>query len=152
MSRRLRGSGPRGDPHYMSMKRKNHVAVTYSLDHIHLNGPDPEATAAFYERVFGLRRIRTFQANGLTFVQLDLWGVRLTITSRVPVAGGRGNATDHFAVSVSNLAEAVADLRAKGVEFVVEPAVLQTPNGNLDYCFIQAPDGVVVEVLSPTTA
>jgi lactoylglutathione lyase len=128
------------------------VAVTYSLDHIHLNGPDPEATAAFYERAFGLRRIRTFQSNGLTFVQLDLGGVRLTITSRVPVAGGRGNATDHFAVNVPNLAEAVADLRAKGVEFAVEPSKLQTPDGVLDYCFIQAPDGVVVEVLAPTTA
>lgn len=128
------------------------MAVSYNLDHIHLNGPDPESTAAFYERVFGLRRIRTYNANGLTFVQLDLSGVRLTITSRTPVAAGRGNATDHFAVHVPNLAEAVADLRAKGVEFVAEPAILQTPTGPLDYCFIQAPDGVVVEVLAPTTA
>jgi len=128
------------------------VAVSYRLDHIHLNGPDPETSAAFYERVFGLRRIRSFTVNGLTFVQLDLSGVRLTITSREPVARGRGNATDHFAVQVPNLAEAVEDLRAKGVQFMVEPAVLQTPTGPLDYCFIQAPDGVVVEVLAPTTA
>ena len=128
------------------------MPVTYGLDHVHLNGPDPEATAAFYERVFGLRRIRKFEAKNLTFVQLDLWGVRLTITSRVPLASGRGNATDHFAVNVPNLQEAVADLRAKGVEFLTEPDTLDTPNGTLDFVFIKAPDDVVVEIVSPTTA
>ena len=128
------------------------MPVSYTLDHVHLNGPDPEATAAFYERVFGLRRIRKFEANNLTFVQLDLSGVRLTITSRVPRASGRGNATDHFAVNVPNLQEAYDDLRAKGVEFLTEPDKIETPSGTLDYLFIKAPDDVVVEVVAPTTA
>lgn len=128
------------------------MAITYALDHVHLNGPDPEATASFYERVFGLRRIRKFEAVNLTFVQLDLWGVRLTITSRVPKASGRFNATDHFAVNVRNLPEAIEDLRSKGVEFLTEPAVLDTPTGPLDFVFIKAPDDVVVEIVAPTTA
>lgn len=128
------------------------MSVSYSLDHVHLNGPDPEASAAFYERVFGLRRIRSFEANNITFVQLDLWGVRLTITSRVPLASGRFNATDHFAVNVPDFKEAIADLKARGVEFLTEPDVMHTPTGPLDYVFIKAPDNVVIEIVSPTTA
>jgi catechol 2,3-dioxygenase-like lactoylglutathione lyase family enzyme len=128
------------------------VAVSYGLDHVHLNGPDVEATASFYERVFGMRRIRKFEANGITFVQLDLGGVRLTITSRTPRATGRGNAVDHFALYVPDLQEALADLRAKGVEMAAEPARLDMGSQAIDYAFIQAPDGVVVEILSPSTS
>lgn len=128
------------------------MAVTYGLDHVHINGPDVEATAAFYERVFGLRRIRAFRANDINFVQLDLFGTRLTITSRVPLATGRGNATDHFALNVPDLAEALADLRAKGVEFLTEPASIAAEGMRIDYVFIKAPDGVVIEILAPTTA
>jgi len=93
------------------------MAVTYSFDHAHLNAVDVEAAASFYERVFDARRIRTFEANGVTFAQLEMGGVRLTITSRPYAHSGRGNAVDHFALSVPDLDEAIADLRAKGVEF-----------------------------------
>jgi catechol 2,3-dioxygenase-like lactoylglutathione lyase family enzyme len=123
------------------------VAVTYGFDHVHLNAPDVESTAAFYERVFGMRRIRTFEANGITFVHLDAWGVRVTITSRAPRASGRGNAVDHFALHVPDLHAAIADLRAKGVEILSDYAV----TGEYANIFIQAPDGVAVEILSPAT-
>ena len=122
------------------------MAVTYAMDHVHLNGPDVEETAGFYERVFGMRRIRKFEANGLTFVQLDAGGVRVTITSRTPVASGRGNAVDHFALYVDDLDAAREDLRAKGVEFLNEGTA-----GATHFFFIQAPNNTAVEVLSPPT-
>lgn len=124
------------------------MAVTYGFDHVHINGPDVETTAAFYERVFGMRRIRKFEANGLTFIQLDAFGVRLTITSRTPLATGRGNACDHFALYVDDLDAAIADLREKGVEILTERGTA----GTTHFVFIQAPDGVAVEVLAPATA
>ena len=123
------------------------MAIKYSFDHVHLNAPDVAATVAFYERVFGLRCIRTFEAKGITFAQLDAGGVRIVITSRVPLAGGRGNAVDHFALYVSDLREAIADLRAQGVTFLSDYAEV----GAYATAFIQAPDGVVVEILSPAT-
>ncbi len=122
------------------------MAVTYTMDHIHLNGPDVEETAGFYERMFGMRRIRKFEANGLTFVQLDGGGVRVTITSRTPVADGRGNAVDHFALYVDDLDAAREDLRAKGVEFLNEGTA-----AHVRFFFVQAPNNVAVEVLSPST-
>ncbi len=128
------------------------MAVTYNLDHIHLNGPDVEATAAFYERVFGMRRIRKFDGFGMTFIQLDLSGVRLTITSREPLATGRFNAVDHFALQVPDLQAAIADLRAKGVTLLTEPAKLDMGTRTIDLVFVQGPDGVAIEIIAPTTA
>lgn len=123
------------------------MAVTYTLDHVHLNAPDVESTSAFYERVFGMRRIRTFEALGMTYVQLDAGGARVTITSREPKATGRGNAVDHFALYVDDLQEAIADLCAKGVEFQAGPLKAHV----FDVVFVQAPDGVAVEVMAPSS-
>jgi lactoylglutathione lyase len=91
------------------------MEIRYRFDHVHLNAADVEAAASFYEEVFGMRRIRTFVANGVTFAQLDAGGVRLVITSRPYAHSGRGNAVDHFALSVPDLDAALAELRAKGV-------------------------------------
>ncbi len=124
------------------------MAVSYSFDHVHLNTPDVETAAAFYERVFGMRRLRTFEARNMTFVQLDAGGVRVTITSRTPVTNERPAAVDHFAMYVENLDEAIADLQAKGVQFATERGKV----GIHDLIFVQAPDGVVVEVMAPSTA
>ncbi len=135
------------------------MAISYHLDHVHLNAVDVEAAASFYERVFGMRRIRTFEGNGVTFAQLDMGGVRLTITNRPYAHSGRGNAVDHFALSVPDLDAALADLRAKGVEVRSgETGTLTSSNEtgpgggvHIRFAFIQAPDGVAIEILSPTT-
>ncbi len=133
------------------------MAVTYSFDHAHLNAVDVEAAASFYERVFDARRIRTFEANGVTFAQLEMGGVRLTITSRPYAHSGRGNAVDHFALSVPDLDEAIADLRAKGVEFRAgETGTLDIRDGSstvgrIRNAFVHAPDDVAIEILSLET-
>ena len=33
--------------------------ASFKWDHVHLRSPDPEATAAFYERMFGAEVVRT---------------------------------------------------------------------------------------------
>ena len=33
----------------------------FTYDHIHLRSPDPEATASYYEKMFGAEVIRTMQ-------------------------------------------------------------------------------------------
>lgn len=129
----------------------------YLLDHVHLNSADVEAAADFYEHVFAMRRLHTFEANGVTFVQLDAGGVRLIITSRPYAHSDRGNAVDHFALTVDDLDAALADLRAKGV--TVRPnetgdlayADAAGVERNLRYAFVQAPDGVAVEIIAPAT-
>ena len=124
------------------------MAVSYGLDHIHLNASDLEATVSFYERLFGMRRIRSWEAGGLTTLQLDAGGARLNITAQPPDASQGVCAVDHFALFVSDLDGALHDLQGHGVAILIGPGqVLQ-----YRYVFIQAPDGVRVEIISPATA
>ena len=51
---------------------------------------------------------------------------------------------DHFGLRVDSLEEAVADLKARGVEFAVEPRA--TPAG-LKIAFLRGPEGVRIELV-----
>jgi catechol 2,3-dioxygenase-like lactoylglutathione lyase family enzyme len=48
----------------------------FTHDHVHLRSPDPEATAQFYERMFGAEVLRTVQ-QGKPRVDLDLCGLKV---------------------------------------------------------------------------
>jgi catechol 2,3-dioxygenase-like lactoylglutathione lyase family enzyme len=120
---------------------------TYTFDHVHLNAENLQETSDFYQRVFGMRHVRFMELGGRPSEQLEVGGVRVNITTRSPQHGGRGNAIDHFALHVSDFDASVESLRAQGVTFLAEPGRA----GNLRTLFIQAPDGVVVEVLAPAT-
>ncbi len=120
------------------------MSLSVSFDHIQLNARDVEATASFYERVFGMRRIRASEADGIPFVHLDADGVRLSINGQPPRAVGQGNGVDHIALRVSDLDEAMVRLRAMGVELLGEAG----RSGSTAYVFVQAPDGMVVELVS----
>ena len=63
--------------------------ATFKWDHIHLRSPDPEATAAFYERMFGAEVIRTMQ-QGKTRIDLKIGGASVFIA---PVTAGDGVAS-----------------------------------------------------------
>jgi hypothetical protein len=48
----------------------------FTWDHIHLRSPNPEATAAFYERMFGAEVIRTMQ-QGKPRIDLKVGGANV---------------------------------------------------------------------------
>ena len=58
----------------------------FTYDHIHLRSPDPEATAQYYERMFGAEVLRTMQ-QGKPRIDLKLGGANIFIA---PVAPGDG--------------------------------------------------------------
>ena len=58
----------------------------FTYDHIHLRSPNPEATAQYYERMFGAEVIRTMQ-QGKPRIDLKLGGANIFIA---PVAPGEG--------------------------------------------------------------
>ena len=62
----------------------------FTYDHIHLRSPDPEATARYYERMFGAEVIRTMQ-GGKPRIDLKLGGANIFIA---PVASGKWRAPD----------------------------------------------------------
>ncbi|MFA6267240.1 MAG: VOC family protein [Pseudolabrys sp.] len=118
-------------------------------DHVHLRTPDIEATAQWFERIFGAQIIRSMQ-QGAPRVDIKLGGAFIFLA---PVKAGDGvnpppatpyQGLDHFGLKVSDLDKVVADLKAKGVEFTMEPNV---PRPGIKICFIRGPQGISIELL-----
>lgn len=121
----------------------------YSWDHIHLRSPDPEATAAWFERMLGAQVIRS-TVEGKPRIDLKLGGADVFI---MPVApGDKVNAPpvtpyqglDHFGLAVRDVDAVAAALKAKGAEFTMEP---RTIRAGLRICFLRGPQGVSIELL-----
>src|SRR6202034_4855234 len=98
----------------------------YTWDHIHLRSPDPEATAAWFERMLGAQVIRTMQ-EGKPRIDLKLGGADVFImpvgasdnVNAPPVTPYQG--LDHFGLAVRDVDAVAAELKAKGAEFTMEP-------------------------------
>jgi catechol 2,3-dioxygenase-like lactoylglutathione lyase family enzyme len=121
----------------------------YTWDHVHLRSPDPEATAAWFERMLGAEVIRSDQ-YGQKRVDLKLGGANIFIA---PVTAGDGvnappatpyQGLDHFGLTVDGIDAIAADLKAKGVEFTKEPATVRP---GVRVCFLRGPQGVSIELL-----
>jgi lactoylglutathione lyase len=121
----------------------------YTWDHIHLRTTNPEATAAWYERMLGAEVIRTMQ-QGASRIDLKLGGANIFMA---PVTAGDGvnpppktpyQGLDHFGLTVTGIDAIAADLKAKGVEFTREPTTVRP---GVRVCFIRAPEGVSIELL-----
>ena len=126
----------------------------FTYDHIHLRSPNPEATAQYYERMFGAEIIRSMQ-EGQPRIDMKIGGQDVFIApvppdSKVnppPVTPYQG--LDHFGLRVTAIDQVVADLKAKGAEFTME---LNAPRPGIKICFIRGPEGVSIEVLERSAA
>ena len=122
----------------------------YSFNHIHLLTRDPKATAQYYNRMFGAKIIESTQSDGKPRIDLELGGVSIFIL-RVPPEQetpasppGPYLGLDHFGLRVNNLDEAVAELKAKGAEFAVEPKTIR-PGVRIAY--VRGPENVRIELV-----
>jgi catechol 2,3-dioxygenase-like lactoylglutathione lyase family enzyme len=121
----------------------------FTYDHIHLRSPNPEATAQYYERMFGAEVLRSMQ-QGKPRIDLKLGGANIFIA---PVAAGDGvnpppttpyQGLDHFGLTVSDIDAVVAELKAKGAEFTREPTTVRP---GVRVAFLRGPEGVSIELL-----
>jgi len=121
----------------------------FTYDHIHLRSPDPEATARFYERMFGAEVLRSMQ-QGKPRIDLKLGGANIFIA---PVEPGDGvnpppttpyQGLDHFGLCVRGIDAVVAELKAKGAEFTREPTTVRP---GVRVAFLRGPQGVSIELL-----
>jgi catechol 2,3-dioxygenase-like lactoylglutathione lyase family enzyme len=126
----------------------------FTYDHIHLRSPDPEATARYYERMFGAQILRSVQ-EGKPRIDLKLGGVDIFIA---PVAAGDGvnpapvtpcQGLDHFGLRVSGIDAVVAELKAKGAVFTKEPTTVRP---GVRVAFLRGPEGVSIELLDRNAA
>lgn len=120
-----------------------------TFDHIHLRSPDPEATAAWFERMLGAEVIRSVQ-QGAPRIDLRLGGQKIFI---MPVgAADKVNPApqtpyqglDHFGYFVKDIDRVYAALKAKGAAFTQELAM---PRPGIKTLFLRGPQGVSVELL-----
>ncbi|GGG44504.1 glyoxalase [Caldovatus sediminis] len=120
----------------------------FAFDHIHLRTPDVEATARWYERMFGAKVLRSTQ-QGQPRVDLELGGQKIFLA---PVADGSTadppsapyQGLEHFGLRVTGLDAVVAELKAKGAEFTLEP---MSPRPGIRIAFLRGPQNVSIELL-----
>ena len=122
----------------------------FAYDHVHLRSPDPDATAAYYERMFGARIIKSVMSNGLARTDMNLGGVMFFI-AQVPSDAalsqkpeGSYVGLDHMGLKVSNIDAVVAELKTKGAEFTVEPKTIRP---GVRIAFVRGPQNVLIELL-----
>lgn len=128
--------------------------ANFTYDHVHLRSPDPEATAGFYERMFGATVKRSMQ-GGKPRVDLDLCGMTVFIAHVMP--GDKAGAPpvspylglDHIGLKVSGIDAAVAELKAKGAEFTMEPT---TARPGVRIAFLRGPQNVTIELVDRAAA
>jgi catechol 2,3-dioxygenase-like lactoylglutathione lyase family enzyme len=124
---------------------------SYWYDHVHLISPDPVKTAEFYEKMFDARRVSVSELEaGRVMVELDLNGSRVLVMSRrvqpetAPSSPETDYGLEHFGIRTDNLEAAVADLKAKGVQFKEE---IREIRPGVKISFLWAPENVLVELL-----
>ncbi len=121
----------------------------FTWDHVHLRSPNPEATAAFFERMFGAEIIRTMQqgkpridmkvGGGDVFIAEVTPDAKVNPPPRTPYQG-----LDHFGLTVTGIDDVVAELKAKGAEFTMEPNTIRP---GVRIAFLRGPEGISIELL-----
>ena len=126
----------------------------FTYDHIHLRSPDPEATAQYYERMFGAEIIRSMQ-QGQPRIDLKLGGANIFIAPVTPGDGVNSAPTtpyqglDHFGLLVNDIDRVASELKAKGAQFTKEPTTVRP---GVRVAFIRGPEGVSIEILDRNAA
>jgi lactoylglutathione lyase len=122
---------------------------TYRMDHIHLICPNIESTKQWYIDVLGGKQTFESEFKGAKLYYIDLNGFNIFLIEKLP-EGEPLPATietrvgmDHFGLTVDDMDAAEAELKAKGVNFVVEPMQVR-PGVRIAY--IEAPDKVRIEL------
>ena len=103
----------------------------FTYDHIHLRSPDAEATARWYEKMFGAEIIRSVQSDGRPRLDLKLGGVDVFIAQVPPEQAIAAPpeppylGLEHIGLRVDGIDRVVAELKEKGAEFTVEPKTIR---------------------------
>jgi catechol 2,3-dioxygenase-like lactoylglutathione lyase family enzyme len=139
--------------HDVSPERSLPMPPTYRYDHMHVRSRDVKKTAEYYHRMFDARIVESIQSDGKPRTDLDLNGLTIFIAP-VPAEAAVSSAPrdpyeglDHFGLRVENMDEAVAELKRRGADFMMEPRAIRP---GVRIAFVRAPDNVRIELLERT--
>ena len=122
----------------------------FAYDHVHLRSPNPDETAAYYERMFGAKIIKSVMSNGIERTDMELGGVTVFIAQVPPDAAlaekaeGSFVGLDHLGLRVRGIDRVCQELKAKGAEFTVEPKTIRP---GVRIAFVRGPQNVLIEIL-----
>jgi lactoylglutathione lyase len=120
------------------------------FDHVHLISREPQAAASWYVQKLGGTIVSSRETPGAEQVVVALPGANVMVRGQRPgedaaVKDRLQWGTDHFAFRVDGDFDGFCDeLKKKGVRFTVEPEDI---NPSVRIAFIEAPDGVSIELL-----
>ena len=126
----------------------------FTFEHIHLRSPSPEATAGFYERMFGAEVIRT-APGGKPRIDLNLGGQKIFIAEVLPdnKTGAPPDSPyqglDHIGLTVTGIDAIVTELKGKGVRFTMEPTTVRP---GVRIAFLRGPENVSIELIDRNAA
>jgi catechol 2,3-dioxygenase-like lactoylglutathione lyase family enzyme len=121
---------------------------TLGFHHIHLNSTDPAATLTWYEQSFGGQRAKLKdRIDGLLFD--NIWLLVSKYNEQGRPAATHDRAIDHISFSMSNLEQAVANMKARGVQIEQAPQVPEQGHSDAKRAFIMGPDRVTVALIEP---
>lgn len=123
--------------------------MNYTLDHLHFRCSQLQSSVDWFKEKLGAEEKFRGEVRGNLSVGMALAGATLLLTAApVQASTASSNPIDyglwHFGLKVSNLNEAVAELKAKEVRFTMEPTLL--PNG-VKIAFIEGPDNISIELV-----
>jgi catechol 2,3-dioxygenase-like lactoylglutathione lyase family enzyme len=115
--------------------------MAFGIHHVHLKTRDPEQTMRFYVDNLGATLIA--QVNPRSY-RVNLHGLTFNITSLIDTQSREQHyGMEHVAVDTDAYAETLTRLRANGVRVLEELA----PTNGRRVCFLEAPDGVQIELI-----
>ena len=127
----------------------------FAYDHVHLRSPNPDETAAYYERMFGAKIIKSVMSNGIERTDMNLGGVMVFIAQVSEDADlaekpeGSFVGLDHLGFRVRDIDRVCDELKSKGAEFTVEPKTIRP---GVRIAFVRGPQNVLIELLDREAA
>jgi methylmalonyl-CoA/ethylmalonyl-CoA epimerase len=126
------------------------------IDHIGIAVQNLDETVAFYREVMGLEVSATEIFNGMKIAFLGVGDSALELLEDMTPDGAiarhvakRGEGMQHIAYRVENIEQALADMRAKGIELIDErprPGARQT---RVAFLHPKSTKGVLIEFVEP---
>jgi len=115
--------------------------MAFGIHHVHVKTRDPKHTMEFYVENLGAALIADLGPRGY---RVNLHGLTLNITPLIDTQKREQHyGLEHLAVDTDDYPGTLARLQANGVRVLEE---LPPTNGRR-VCFLEAPDGVQIEVI-----
>lgn len=125
--------------------------ATLSFDHVHVIAKDPHTAAGWYADKLGGKIVKDTVTHNAPQIYVSFGGGMIIVRGQRPGELAKDKpslewGTDHFGFQVKGDFDGFcAGLKAKGVAFSMEPTDI---NPSTRIAFVDAPDGVSVELLS----